>query len=385
MKILDRYILATFVVSLLIVMVAMMGLSLLLDLFFNINKFLDMTAEARRASFWTILVGMGNYYFYKSFDYFQLLAAPAMLVAAAATLVRFTRSRELVGIKAAGISIYRVMWPIIVVGLIVDGCYILNQELIIPSIGVQLARDPDDLAFKEEFAVDFIRDEHNNIIYAPVYDPEKCEMRAEPRRFSDGSVVLLARVRIFLRDSAYQARGTIEAEAARWDPKAHGWRLVNGLRLPPLKEASLVDRIPTEPEGDKVDFYATNVGPEAIMRHRCSDFHRYMSYRELKSLAEDPMRGNRRQLQVTMHQHVTSPILNILLLLLGLPFVAGRDDKNYFVSVGIAVCMVIGVFVVTFASTAFGNAGHITPLLAAWIPVFLILPASVVSMETLRT
>jgi len=90
-------------------------------------------------------------------------------------------------------------------------------------------------------------------------------------------------------------------------------------------------------------------------------------------------------LQVTMHEHVTSPILNILLLLLGLPFVAGREDRNYFASVGIAMGLVVGVFVLTFTATAFGNTGHISPLLAAWIPVFVVLPASILSMEALRT
>jgi lipopolysaccharide export LptBFGC system permease protein LptF len=82
---------------------------------------------------------------------------------------------------------------------------------------------------------------------------------------------------------------------------------------------------------------------------------------------------------------VTGPILNILLLLLGLPFVAGRDDRNYFISIGIAVVLVIGVFVLTFASTAFGRGGHVMPLTAAWLPVLIVLPASVLSMDGLKT
>ena len=97
------------------------------------------------------------------------------------------------------------------------------------------------------------------------------------------------------------------------------------------------------------------------------------------------MRGNRRQLQVAMHQHVTQPILNLLVLLLGLPFVAGREERNYFASIGIALALFVGVYIVSFAATAFGNTGHISPLLAAWFPIFLVLPASILSMESLRT
>jgi lipopolysaccharide export LptBFGC system permease protein LptF len=385
MKILDRYILQTFLLSLLISLAALMGIVLILDLVINVNKLFNLSTAARTTGFWTIFLGVADYYFYKMFDYFQWTISPAILVAAAASLVRLNRSRELTGIKAAGVSLYRVMWPMIAVAIVLDAFYIVNQELILPAISIQLARSPDDPEVKKEFAVDFIRDDNNNIIYAPLYDPKTREMRSEARIKDDGTPLYLARVRIFRRDSKFQPLGTIEAEKATWDPKAGGWRLTGGVRLPPLKEPSLLDRLPEGPEGDPVDFYSSNVGPPQIQRHRASDFYRYMAYGELRALADDPMRSNRQALQVTMHQHITGPIMNLLLLLLGLPFVAGRDDRNYFSSIGVAIGLVIGVYTINFAATAFGQQGHIGPLLAAWLPVFFVLPASVLSMEALRT
>ncbi|HUX02472.1 MAG: LptF/LptG family permease [Phycisphaerae bacterium] len=386
MKILDRYIVRTFVYSLAIVLVALMGLVLILDVFFNVNDFMGTGTAAQPSGFWTIFGNMMNYYFYKAFDYFRLLAAPSLLVAAAASLVRLNRSRELTGIKAAGVSLYRVMWPMILVALVVDAFCIFNQEYIIPRISPQLSRDRGDLQVQKRFPVDFVRDEHNNILYAPLYDPQTETMFAEPRIVPGTTdVQFMARVRIFLRDSKYKARGTIEAERAVWSAEKSGWELEGGMRLPPIEESAILDRPPTGPEGDPYPFYQTNIGPREIERHRASDFHRYMSYGELKILATDPMRGNRRQLQVAMHQHVTQPILNLLVLLLGLPFVAGREERNYFVSIGIALGLFVGVFILSFASTAFGNAGHISPLLAAWFPIFVVLPASILSMESLRT
>ena len=385
MKILDRYIIQTFVVSFLIVLLAMMGLTLLLDLFFNVNDFLSLASEAKQVGFWGLLGEVLDYYFFKSFDYFQLLASRSLVVAAAATLVRFNRSREITSLKAAGISLYRIMWPMIVVGIVVDGLFIVNQEILIPMFSARLTRSPGDLVVQDTFPVEFVRDENNNIIYAPVFNPKTQEMLAEPKQLEQGAILFWARVRIFLRGKNYEARGTIEAEKAAWDARQGCWRLTNGVRLPPMKEADLLERMPTGPEGDPVDVYFTNVGPTEIQRHRAGDFHRFMSYGELRALAEDPMRGNRRQLQVSMHEHITMPILNILMLLLGLPFVAGREDRNYFASIGIAIGLGIGVFVISFTSTAFGNTGHIGPLLAAWIPVFIVLPASVLAMESLRT
>ena len=111
MKILDRYILTTFLVSLVICLAAMMGLALLLDFSFNRNKFLDLAAETEEAGLWGLFAGIADYYVYRAFNYFQLLAAPTLLVSAAASMVRLNRNRELTSIKAAGVSLYRVMWP----------------------------------------------------------------------------------------------------------------------------------------------------------------------------------------------------------------------------------------------------------------------------------
>ena len=388
MKVLDRYIIQTFLVSLFIVLVGMMSLTLVLDLFFNVNKILNLVSpEAADIGFWALVWNVLRYYGYKSFSYFQLLAAPALLVSAAASMVRLARGRELTGIKAAGISLYRVMWPMIVVALLLDAFYVVNQEVIIPSIASELTRDPDEMEVREKFPVDFIRDAHNNVLYAPLYDPKTEEMLSEPRALPGKGIVHEIKVRIFLRDENYHPAGTIEADRARWYRRGaiEGWQLEGGLRFPPVDRAAVFDHRPADSEGEPIAFYPTNVGPEEIERHRASDFYRYMAYRELKILAKDPMRGNWRQLQVAMHQHLTMPIMNLLILLLGLPFVTGREDRNYFISIGVALGLFIAVFVLMFAATAFGNTGHLSPLTAAWIPVILVLPASILSLEMLRT
>jgi len=384
-KILDRYILTTYLVSLLIVASAVTGGVVLLDMAMSVNKFLDLKAESEAAGFGLMLARMADYHFHRSLFFFKYWAALALLVAAAAAMVRLHRTRELTGMKAAGVSLYRVLWPIIVVGLVVDGLFIVNQELVLPGMAAELARDPDDLDVMEEFPVEFVRDGQNNILYAPIYDPRRREMRSRKRVSQDGRVSFVARVRIFLRDSHYQPLGTIEAERATWDPSLGAWRLEAGVRLPPVRQARLLEHVPTDSEGEPFDLYYTNVGPEEIERHRASDFYRYMSYGELKALARDPMVGNRLQVEVAMHQHVTQPILNVLILLLGLPFVAGREDRSYLVGTGLAVILVIGVFLVWFVATFFGSAGHVPPLWAAWIPVFLVLPPSILSLEMMKT
>ena len=147
MKILDRYILKTFLLSLLISLAALMGIVLVLDLAINANKLLNLSTAGRVTGFWAIFASILDYYFYKLFDYFQWTASPAILVAAAASLVRLNRSRELIGIKAAGVSLYRVMWPMIVVALALDGFYIADY-------GITTGKEKDELAFEAHIGVE---------------------------------------------------------------------------------------------------------------------------------------------------------------------------------------------------------------------------------------
>ena len=91
MKILDRYILRTFLLSLAISLAALMGIVLVLDLVVNVNKLFNLSTVAQVTGFWSIFTNVVSYYFYKMFDYFQWIAAPGILVAAAASLVRLNR------------------------------------------------------------------------------------------------------------------------------------------------------------------------------------------------------------------------------------------------------------------------------------------------------
>ncbi len=388
MKILDRYIFRTVLVSLVIVFGVVTGLALTIDLVINMDEFLETKGD-EAATAWSVLANMADYYFYKLFEYFRLLAGPCLLFAGAATLARFNRTRELTGIKAAGVSMYRVLWPLVLVALAADVFYVVNQELIIPRIAVRLVRDPDDVAAREAFSVDFIRDRHNNVIYAPLYDPQRRQMVAQAKSFGGGGASYLARVRIFLRDANYQPLGTIEARQATWDPDERAWILDEGRRYRARAEAPLLVGAPQVDPGEPCPRYPengwTDVDPQTIERHRAHDFYKYLSYVELRDLVQDPMRGNRRAMQVEMHRHITDPLMLVLVLLLGLPFLVGREEQSYLVSIGLAVLVVLGVLVLQFASTAFGTGGHLEPLLAAWVPTFIVLPASILSLQIVRT
>ena len=86
-----------------------------------------------------------SYYGYNVFLYFAQISGAITLFAAACTLARMQKSNELVGIMAAGTSLYRVAVPVVLVGLATNLLWVIDQEVVIPLIAPKLARAHEDV------------------------------------------------------------------------------------------------------------------------------------------------------------------------------------------------------------------------------------------------
>lgn len=387
MKILDRYILRTFLFSFLVVLTAVLGMAVTLDLVINLDEFTEEGISQVEQGFGHLLFVVCRYYFYKTFFYFQQLAGTVLLVAAAITLARFNKTNELAAIKASGVSVYRVMWPILLCALAFNGLFLINQEYVIPSFAAQLIRDADDLDASEVFPVRYIRDDNNNLIFAPSYIPSEQTMVSGPSVTDKktGLPIPSARPMIILRNADNHLIGYIVADKATWDRKRKSWRLLNGRQFASMKAAAPLGRPTAAPPSKKREFYQTNIGPHQIERQRSPIFYTFLSYSEVKQLSLNKNRGNWRELAVAMHKHFAKPILNLVLLLLGLPFVVGKEGKSYVVSILLCLGIVLAFFATEYAITEFGNAGHIAPALAAWLPVFIFSLIGAFTLDSIRT
>ena len=69
--------------------------------------------------------------------------------------------------------------------------------------------------------------------------------------------------------------------------------------------------------------------------------------------------------RVTIHSRILQPFLDITLLLLGLPLVAARDNRNVFVAIGLCVGLVALFYIVSIACQKLGGGCLISP---CWPP-----------------
>ncbi|MCK4658118.1 MAG: LptF/LptG family permease [Phycisphaerae bacterium] len=365
---LDRYILRSLAVNYLIALATMMSLYVVLDLFVNMDEFTEDAAPTG-----VVIAGILSYYGNNLFLYFAQLSGVITLFACMASIARLRRQNEMVAILSSGVSLYRVAAPVIAFGLLTSTLWFVDTELIIPGVAHKLARRHDDALGRKTHGVWFLQDRDNALLSAQKFDPSTRTMK---------------RMLVIYREEGGSAVRVLQAEEARWKADegyaASGfWELQRGLvQTRPLDhQPSLGPRrgIHEEP----VSRYESNLNPEAIQLRQSSQWVQFLSSTQLDRLVDKGELDAARIAHIK-HSRFATPIVNLLLLLLGLPFMLGITSGNI-LSDGARCLAVCGAcFLISFAGQ---NLSMPSPLAAlpSWLPIFLFAPVVVVLLDRIKT
>ena len=85
-----------------------------------------------------------------------------------------------------------------------------------------------------------------------------------------------------------------------------------------------------------------------------------------------------------MYLRVTQPLVNIIILLVGIPFLLNREPTRLITHIMFCVVLCGLVFVATFVIFQMGGT-KLDPLLAAWLPVLLFSPVASVMLAEIKT
>jgi lipopolysaccharide export LptBFGC system permease protein LptF len=112
-----------------------------------------------------------------------------------------------------------------------------------------------------------------------------------------------------------------------------------------------------------------------------------MSYRPTLYLAQYTRdHGLRGDIALELNMRLSSPLGNIVLLLLGLPFVLRRNLKSPFLAVLIAIAITGAYFALGLVAATFAQEGRfLTPLTGAWAPIIVFGPVAVLLFDTVES
>ncbi len=364
---LDRYVAGYFITSYVVCFFFFLGIFIVLNLVPNVDDILDSAKPVHdrgQSLFWLTV----QYYAYKVPEIFLQVAPYLTLMAAMFTITRLRKTNELIPMIMAGLSLFRILLPIFILAFGLLSGMIVIQEFAASS-----------LAIKRLLVESFLIDHEERLIKenAILTDTEGRSIVVNHFDVNAGVIGSIDISYIEIRDGR-QVNCRITGRNLRWLGPDIGWSVEDGL----LEEENLDSGADSERRRVPLaNLENLDLTPEDIRLFLMSPCD--MSLRQIKRLyAMNPTDLGKK---ILLHHHITFPLTNVLLLLLGLPFVLRKEQHSNFLGITIALAICLGYFALDVIMRDLGTQGYMPPVLAAWFAVVFCGSLGICIFDSIRT
>jgi LPS export ABC transporter permease LptG len=271
-----------------------------------------------------------------------------LLVATLFLFLTLSRQHELTALKAAGVSLYRVSLPILVLGALASVAAGLFQEIALPVLN-ERGEDVDRVKIRGQtprhlqvLTRTWLRSSETRFFRVELIDPKERDMMG---------ITILEIDRDFRLQSRLDSAGARGSEA--------GWEFTNGA----VRVFSAHDRMETTP------FTVTTLS----LPERIDDFMEMQKSVEAMSFSELYAYVTRLQENghavskylVDLYGKLSFPFVNLVMVLVAIPLALHARPGGRVVGIGLAVAIMAGYFLVHYAARSFARADLLPPLIAA--------------------
>jgi len=342
-----------------------------IDLVLNLDEFSTIAREqvgedaAWYTRLWHTVVVAADYEFPQLFHFYAFLHGLVAIAAVGFTCVQMARAREFVAIAAAGVSLRRLVWPVVGLVAILASAQVVNQEFILPRVGGLLLRNHGQAGQHaiSAFRVPFTNDGHGVLLQAAAFEPD-AESLLQPT---------------FLhRDGQGRAIRRVWADSAIWDAQVGGWHLSNGVSASTDAQKEGVGV--RQPE----TFEPSTLGPQRLIIRRRGEFAGMMSTPTLVGLVAEATRDDAAPLRRSLTARVAMPIVNLLCVLIAIPFFIDRLPGELLMRAVLCCAIVLPLYMFGAGAQVVALPGF-GPIAGVLLPLVLLVPLAVWRIGTLRT
>jgi lipopolysaccharide export system permease protein len=350
MKILDRYILKQFILTTLFGLLAFTAIFVIIDLMEKLDDFLD-----RDVSSMIIL----QYYIAFIPEIIKLMTPMAILLSSLFTTGRLSNTNELTAMKSSGLSLYRYMLPLLIVGFITSLGFVYFNGWVVPYANQKkfhIERVYLDRNIESSARTDiYVQDSPTRIASILFFDGRtKTGSRISVQVFADSNLISIVR--------RYDAR------QFRWDSTTSSWILTDVTIRTWNGNSERMETVPVLSLSD-LHFH-----PEDIIKK--IEKPDEMNYWELSDFIERQIRSGNdvSRWRVEYYSKISFPFASFIVVLFGVPFSFGRRRRGLAIQFGISVAICFIYLVFMKISQVFGYNGDLHPLLTAWLAnlIFLV-------------
>ena len=273
-----------------------------------------------------------------------------VLIATVFLFLSLTRQRELDALKAAGISLYRVSLPVLLVAGLMSVFAVLFQETLLPEINAR-SDEVDRVKIRGQLPRHLQR--QTQIWY------RSSDTRFFRMALLDPVGKSMEGLTVVEISPDFRLKERLDAHEAQWTPE--GWQLSDGV----FRRVGPQHRITSEPFDSRLmgmpehidDFIQVQNAPDT------------MSFLELRAYVTKLREGGHRVTRylVQLYSKLSFPLVHVIMALVAIPFalVSPRSGGRA-TGIGVAIVIAVGYWIVHSVALAFAQADLLPAALAAW-------------------
>jgi LPS export ABC transporter permease LptG/LPS export ABC transporter permease LptF len=352
--VLDEYVMGSFARNFILVLLSLTALFLIFTFFELIGDIIKNR---------TPLVTVGDYLVNLVPFVLYNVTPVCSLVAVLMTFGGLSRTSELTAMKATGVSLYRVVAPVLLAAAIVSAALFAFDEGYLPAAN----RRQEALlnAIKGKPAQTFERPDRKWI-------SGQASRSGEPSRifyyqFFDPDRNIFANLTVFeFKPGTFALQRRLFASSAHWDPTQNDWVLEHGWQR--------------TFDGDAISGYQTFDSAAQPEIHEAPAYFKKedrqsqeMSYTELSGYIRDLRQAgfDTTRLRIQLNRKLAYPLIALVMAVLAVPFSLSAGKRGNIAGMGAAIGLAIAYWVVAGVFENLGNVNTLPAVLAAWSPDLL--------------
>ena len=347
-RILDQYVVAEFLKMFALVLMGFILLTLVFTVF-------DLLSDILRNHISVTIVG--DYLINLTPLFFYQFAPLAVLVAVLVTFGVLNRNSEIIAMKATGISLYRLVVPVVSIAAILAVSLFLFDEFYLPQANkrqdalrnVIKGKPPQTVTHPEQNWIfgDPGKGEPGRIFFYRFFDPDRNEF---------------ANISVFEFDPAtFALTRRIFASKSVWDPESNSWHFQNGWE--------------NDIEGDHTksfrqfnDTTFSEIHEDPSYFNKESKQAQEMNFEQLDRYIGDLQQSgfDTMKLRVALWHKLAYPLVAVVMAVLAIPFALSMGRRGSLTGIAVAIGVALAYFVVESLFGALGNVNYLPAALAAW-------------------
>ena len=352
-RILDEYVVLEFLKTFTLVLSGFVVLML-------VFTFFDLVSDILRNHIPMTIVGA--YLANLTPDMLYRISPLAVLIAVLVTFGVLNRNSELIAMKATGISLYRLVVPIVSISAILAVSLFLFDEYYLPQANrkqealrnIIKGRPPQTVLHPEQRWIfgEPRSGEPARIFYYQFFDPDRNEF---------------ANLSIFEFDpSTFSLSRRIFAARVFWDPRTASWHFQNGW------ERDIAGATVNQyREFKQTTFAEIHEDPGYFTKEEIQA--QEMNFGQLDHYIGDLGQSgfDTMRLRVELWHKLAYPLVAVVMAVLAIPFALSMGRRGSLTGIAVAIFVALTYFVVDGTFTAMGSVNYLPAALAAWSPDIL--------------